>query len=224
MRVVAPRVDIEPLNVIDAMRKIERLGRVSYRSEDAIRPGSYAAFIRRLVEQGHESVLEHASISAIFTVDRGVSHELVRHRIASYTQESTRYCNYSDGVTFIEPFELKRNPQAYQIWHNACEAEETAYCALLAMGYSTQWARSVLGNSLKTEVAVTANLREWRHILKLRTAKTAHPQIRQVMIPLLALFKDRMPPMFVDMEVPEDMPMACWAKIYSDGEQVPLLI
>ena len=137
-----------------------------------------------------------------FICDRGVTHEIVRHRLCAYTQESTRYCNYRGGVTFIRPFfwvESNADDSPYSVWLEAMKRCEEAYTLLIEMGATPQEARSVLPNSLKTEIVVTANLREWRHILKLRTAKDAHPQMRQLMIPLLEELKEKLPVLFADI-------------------------
>ena len=160
-----------------------------------------------IIKRGHEAVLEHASVTVKFTVDRGVSHEIVRHRLAAYCQESTRYCNYSkDGfgrqVTFIQPHFLDRGTRGWELWVLACEQAEKAYFDLLNWGCSPQEARAVLPNSLKTEVVMTANLREWRHFFKLRTAPAAHPQMREVTIPLLRRMQELIPVVFDDIKLP----------------------
>lgn len=178
----------------DAEQLIERCGRVCYKSEDKIR-GSDAdvpsanAFIRMLIDRGHHSVLEHASATVLFVCDRGVSHELVRHRLASFSQESTRYCNYGSGrfggeISIIRPVDTPHpNIQSvlYAKWNCLYLAAEKAYLSLIAAGVSPQLARSVLPICLKTEIVVTANFREWRHIFKLRLAADAHPAMRHVM-------------------------------------------
>ena len=182
-------------------KTIEYAGRLCYKSEDKTTDDSYKAFIARLMESKHESVLEHGSISVHFVCDRGVSHELVRHRIASFSQESTRYCNYSKDkfdkeITVVAPGFLEEHSLSYEYWRQACEKAENAYFCLLECGCSPQEARSVLPNSLKTELVVTANPREWLHIFQLRTAKEAHPQIREIMIPLQASFAAVWPSIF----------------------------
>lgn len=205
MEIVIPRHEI--LDKVDGeaiLRKIELCGRTAYKSEYKITPGSARDFVRKIIASGHESVIEHVSITVKFICDRGVTHELVRHRLAAYTQESTRYCNYSKkGVTFIEPmFWCKSSPE-YGIWYDAMVEAEVTYIGLIACGASPQEARSVLPNSLKTEIVITANLREWRHILKLRISKAAHPQMRELMLPLLQDFKELIPIVFDDIE-PEE--------------------
>lgn len=210
MKIIPASYEIlTPLDGEEILRTIERAGRVCYKSEDKITDGSAERFVRSIIERGHESVLEHVSLSVRFIVDRGMSHELVRHRVASFSQESTRYCNYSkDGfggeITVIEPTALNLNGPAYIAWLGGCKCSENAYFIMLDSGATPQEARAVLPNSLKTEVVMTANAREWRHILRLRTEKAAHPQMREVMVPLLAELKKRVPVIFDDIGVEID--------------------
>ena len=190
----------------DMLRVIEMAGRVCYKSEGKITEGSAETFCRGIIERGHEAVLEHSSVTVKFIVDRGVSHEIVRHRVASYCQESTRYCNYSQGkfgneLTFIKPCFFDENDSLYFIWKNACCTAEISYFNLLGRGATPQEARSVLPNSLKTELVMTANIREWRHFFKLRCSQAAHPQMREVALKLLAKFKEIMPVLFEDIEI-----------------------
>jgi thymidylate synthase (FAD) len=199
---VLTRIDID-----DIYGSIERAGRTAYKSGDKITFSSSVPFVRSIIRRGHESVLEHYSISVRFICDRGVSHEIVRHRLCAFTQESTRYCNYSKkGVTFIQqPFWSGTNrTEMYVKWLSAMENAEAAYNYLIEHGASPQEARSVLPNSLKTEIVVTANIREWRHILRIRTPKSAHPQMRELMIPLLQFFHETVPALFQDIPIPED--------------------
>ena len=182
---------------------IEVAARTCYKSE----PGHASdpdAFVGRLIKLGHESVIEHKSLSIRFICDRGVSHELVRHRLCSFSQESTRYCNYSkdkfgNECTFIKPSGFLRDDMTYGIWTDAMFAAEAYYFDLLASGATPQEARSVLPNSLKTEIVVTTNLREWRLILNQRTSPQAHPDMRELMLPLLAELKDSYPVFFGDI-------------------------
>lgn len=186
------------------LKKLERCGRVAYKSEDKTTPDSARKFVKSLIERGHESVIEHVSITVKLICDRGVTHELVRHRLVAYTQESTRYCNYAKkGMTVIKPPFWREASTEYHIWLASMEMAEKSYNTLIEMGCSPQEARSVLPNSLKTEIATTANLREWRHILKLRTSKAAHPQMRELMMPLLRDFKRLIPVVFDDIVGPE---------------------
>lgn len=207
MKIVEPSVEI--LSEIDGQRilkHLERCGRVCYKSEGRIADGTAERFVRSVIRRGHESVLEHACVTVKFVCDRGVSHEIVRHRIASYSQESTRYCNYADDkfgeeITVVKPCFLQPGTDRWYLWEIGCRTSEKAYFTLLKRGATPQEARSVLPNSLKTEVVMTANLREWRHFFKLRTAKDAHPQMRQVACMLLKEMKRLIPVVFDDIEV-----------------------
>lgn len=186
------------------LQKIELAGRVCYKSEAKITPDSAAGFVRRILKNGHESVLEHEKLTVRIVCDRGVSHEIVRHRIASYSQESTRYCNYSldqyhGEVSFIRPPFWAEDSEQFRLWKRAMEAAEESYLTLLRLGAAPQEARSVLPNSLKTEIIVTMNLREWRHFFRLRTDKAAHPQIREIAQPLLEAFQRQIPVVFDDL-------------------------
>ena len=195
----------------DAERFLEWVARTCYKSEDRITPGSQITMCNRLIESKHESVLEHLVITVKFVIDRGVSHEFVRHRLASYTQKSTRYvnCEKKGYVFVIPPWLPEVEPGTYEyhtmpgywpddagIWFQALGNSAFAYQRLLEGGWTPQQARTVLQNSLETELVVTANIREWRHILKLRTASSAHPQFREVACPLLGDFLERSPILF----------------------------
>ena len=189
------------------LANIAAAGRVCYQSESK---SEDAAFVRKRIGQGHESILEHEKISVRIICDRGVSHELVRHRIASYSQESTRYCNYSKGkfgseLTFIRPYWDDRSISAEMIrlracWQEACLNAEWSYKKMIDAGCTPEAARAVLPNCLKTEVVMTANLREWRHFFKLRCAPAAHPDMRIIANMLLTAFKDVVPVVFDDIE------------------------
>lgn len=205
MKIIKPYVEfITPINGNTILERLEECGRVCYKSEGRIGKGTAESFLRGIIKRGHEAVLEHCSFTVKFVCDRGVSHEIVRHRMASYCQESTRYCNYSndqfDGhITFIEPCYLGTETTGYRLWHNACEVAEATYFDLLDFGLTPQEARAVLPNSLKTEVVMTANIREWRHFLKLRCAPTAHPQMREVALMLLDMVHEQLPVLFDDI-------------------------
>lgn len=205
MRIVEPSFFILQMPDGDqVLRHLELAARTCYKSEDKITPESAKGLMRRIMQVGHESVLEHAGISVRIVCDRGISHEIVRHRLASFSQESTRYANYSkekfgQEITLIRPFFWEQDSREYALWLEAMETAEKVYLAMLAAGARPQEARSVLPNSLKTEIVVTANLREWRHIFRLRCASPAHPQIRQIMLPMLADFHERLPVIFDDL-------------------------
>ena len=196
-------------------RGLEKIGRVCYKSEDKITKVSAKAFINARLS-AHESVIEHSALTVRFICDRGVSHELVRHRLCAFSQESTRYCNYKGGVTFIIPPWVDINAGMYSFlsvegkitrpewtWYKSMLESERDYKDLLEKNWTPQQARSILPNSTKTEIVVTANFREWRHIFKLRCDKAAHPQMRELMIPLLYEIKCIIPVIFDDLMVGE---------------------
>lgn len=191
------------------LQKIEAAARTCYKSEGKIQEGSAAKLVAGLIKSGHEAMLEHASVTVKFVVDRGISHELVRHRLASFAQESTRYCNYSKDdfgseITFIIPEYLEYKSEGWNIWKESMKQAEDAYFKMLDFGLSPQQARAVLPNSLKTEVVMTANLREWRHFFKLRALGTTgkpHPQMLEVAVPLLEDMKNLIPVVFDDLVV-----------------------
>lgn len=209
MRIVKAGYEImDALDGAEILKKIERVARTCCKSEDKITDGSAEKMVKALIKRGHEAMLEHFSFSVKFIVDRGVSHELVRHRVASFAQESTRYCNYGhEGeITVIEPFYLRdcirEKPWMYNNWTDACATAEAMYILLIEYGATPQEARAVLPNSLKTEVVMTANLREWRHFFKLRAIGVTgkpHPQMAEVTLPLLEELKERIPVVFDDL-------------------------
>lgn len=214
MRLVKPYARI--INVSHAIptKSIDHYGRTCYKSPVSEDPLVWSKFVRRLIANGHHSVLEHVSVTVRFICDRGVSHEIVRHRLASFSQESTRYCNYgSDHVTFIIPCWMDKTPSTAvgsgeQVpyhsenelrWLSAMAFAENFYKELLSDGWTPQQARSVLPNSLKTELIMTANLREWRHFFELRCAKDAHPQMQEITLPLLRDFNVVLHDFFADV-------------------------
>lgn len=207
MEIIKPSFVIE--DEIDGekiLRNIERYGRTCYKSEDKITPDSARKFVQMILRSGHESVIEHEKVTVRVICDRGVTHEIVRHRIASYSQESTRYCNYrTKGIRVIEPlfFLGEGNEEKYRVWYEAMEVCERAYNALIGAGASPQEARSVLPNSLKTEIVITYNLRGWRHFFKLRCSSRAHPQMREITILLLGEFQRLIPVIFDDIIIEE---------------------
>lgn len=202
MKIVKPSVELLWITP-NATKMIERAGRICYKSEELITDDSANKFVKKILERGHEAVIEHASASLLFICDRGVTHELVRHRLVSYCQESTRYCNYGkekfgNEITVIEPPSLTPEQKIY--WEQATHQAETQYLMLINSGCTPQIARSVLPNCLKTEIVATANLREWRHIFKLRTAPTAHPQIKEVMDIAKGILIKECPILFEDLQ------------------------
>ena len=210
---------------IKELQFIEQAARTCYKSEDKITQDgeSAKALIKQLIKSGHEAMLEHSSLSVKFVVDRGVSHEIVRHRLFSFAQESTRYCNYSKGkfgneITFIEPCFWDEDSNFYLMWKLCCMEAEKDYIRFIEDGATPQEARAVLPNSVKTELIVTGNYREWRHFFKLRTDKAAHPQMREVAISLLKELRRRIPIVFDDIRIDaeqmvhnrEGRPLAYW--------------
>lgn len=219
MKIISPKVEIlTPITGDEILKHIELCGRVCYKSEDKITEDSCKKFVENILKRGHEAVIEHYNITVKLTNDRGVSHEEVRHRIASYAQESTRYCNYSkdkfgNEITYIDiqggieldskmkHMDAETITAIYDEWLHACVDAEAHYNRMIELGATPQIARSVLNNSTKTEICITMNLREWRHFFKLRCAPAAHPQMREVALMLLAEFKSKIPVLFDDIEV-----------------------
>lgn len=218
MQIIKPGFEIiSPVDGAEMLKFIETVGRTCYKSEDKITDTSYEGFVRGIVSRGHEAMIEHATVSVRFTCDRGVSHEIVRHREASYAQESTRYCGYSkdkfgNNITYIDiegSLMLDKGSQSLDgetiqaiinEWYAACEDAESHYMRMIQLGASAQIARSVLNNSTKTELCMTANLREWRHFFQLRCAPTAHPAMREITLPMLEEFKKKIPVVFDDIQ------------------------
>ena len=205
------------INGIELLKQIESVGRTCYKSEDRITDDSATNFVRSLIKNGHEAMIEHNSITVRFICDRGVSHEIVRHRIASYGQESTRYCNYSndkfsneinvidinDGIaldTKMKNYTPELIQEIMNEWLAAMEDAEKHYIKMIDLGATAQIARGVLPTSVKTEIVVTMNLREWRHFFKLRAHISAHPQMRELALPLLKEFQSLIPCVFDDLQ------------------------
>lgn len=206
MRIIKPWFEIlDEIDGEDVLKRIEKIGRVCYKSEERITDDSARKFVANILKSGHESVIEHEKISVRIICDRGVTHEIVRHRIASYSQESTRYCNYNKEkfgkeLTLIKPLFWEEDSVEYKMWMDAMQVIEDTYNKLIEAGAEPQQARSILPNSLKTEIVVTMNLREWRHFFQLRTAKRAHPQMREVTCAILEEFQNKIPIIFDDIE------------------------
>lgn len=219
MNILQPKFEIiTPINGEEILKTIEQVGRTCYKSEDKITKASCRRFVSNLIAMGHEAVIEHYNITVKVWVDRGVSHEIVRHRIASYAQESSRYCDYSKDkfgkqISYISlqgamSLDKKVNnlpfisqSAIYDEWVQACEDAEKHYYRMIELGATPQIARSVLNNSTKTELCITMNLREWRHFLKLRCDVSAHPAMRDISMMLLSEFKSKIPILFDDIEV-----------------------
>lgn len=210
MRIIEARAEILNKDRIDGqqiLKDLELIARTCYKSENCIKDGTAERLVKFLVDKGHEAMIEHCNISVKFIVDRAIANEIVRHRVASYAQESTRYVNYSKDkfgkeITFIAPPKSLDIKQVMYM-RTALEVAEKTYFKLLKEGSTPEIARNILPLCTKTELVMTTNLREWRHFFKLRTAKAAHPQIREVTIPLLKEFKQLIPIIFDDIEVEE---------------------
>lgn len=207
MKIIESSVELlTPLTLNEsALTLIEFAGRTCYKSENLMTDETAKNFVSSIIKRGHLSVIEHSSVSVKFVVDRGVSHEIVRHRIASYSQESTRYCNYSKNkfgneLTFIRPVNFITGSNEYEVWKNAMEIAEKVYLKMVnELKVAPQDARSVLPNSLKTELVMTTNLREWRHFFQLRASRAAHPDMRLIARQLLELFVRNIPVVFDDI-------------------------
>jgi len=199
MKIIKPSVVVEDFNAETMIRKIEMAGRTCYKSEAKITTNSANNFIKRIIKNGHLSVLEHEKITARIICDRGVSHELVRHRIASYSQESTRYVDYLEGIEVIQPCYWVADTPKMKRWVGSMRFIEATYIHLRKEGATPQEARAVLPNSLVTEIVVTRNLRSWRNFLLLRCAPAAHPQMREVADMILDKFYKSIPVVFEDI-------------------------
>ena len=201
MNIVKPSVtlvkDKDPKVIL---KNIERCGRLCYQSEGKVTSDSFIPFVKGLVTREHLAVIEHESVTAIVICDRGCCYEIVRHRLGSYCQESTRYVNYKEGLTVIRPCFFDDDSLLMEAWKVGMQYCEDTYRAMISLGAKPQEARTVLPNSLKTEIAITYNMREWRHFLKLRLSKGAHPQIREVARLLLKELQDYIPIIFDDIK------------------------
>jgi len=211
--IIDPQVIIQDEINADFLKRIEKYGRTCYKSENRIHANSAPRFVRGLIERGHESVIEHEKITVIYLTNRSITHEIVRHRIASYSQESTRYCNYQDRIIFIQPYYFPEGSETYQIWKETVFAAARAYATLLSHGATPEQARGILPGDMKSEIVVTYNLREWRHFFMLRAGPKAHPQIRQITIPTLLEFKKKIPVVFDNIEYDTGFPSAMYAGV-----------
>lgn len=205
MIILQPTAEIiTPLNTLNVYTHIENCGRTCYQSFDKITTDSAEKMIRMLIKSGHESVLEHFSVTTKILCDVGAYKDLTRHRHASFSIESTRYCAYNkdkfgNEIKFIQPVNIPQNTQEYSIWLNTMQIIENNYMEMAKLNAKPDQLRMLLPHSTAAQVSMTANLREWRHILKLRTHPAAHPTVRQIMIQLLNQFKDKLPAVFADI-------------------------
>ena len=218
MQIVDPYIQVEKINGIQIMKNIERACRTCYRSEGKITEESYKTLLKNCITRGHESVLEHEKVTIRMYCDLGVYKDLTRHRIASFSIESTRYCNYGkdkfdDELKIIKPCNIEEGTDIYANWKNACEAIEKNYMEMSKKGALPDQLRMILPHSIAAEVTMTANIREWKHILSLRASNHTHPSIRQLMIPLLLYFKQIMPEIFEDVPYDVEFPKEKYAKL-----------
>lgn len=223
MKIIEPLVEVENFDGLKIMKNIERACRTCYRSEDKITEDSYKNLIKNCVNRGHESVLEHEKITVRLTCDIGVYKDLTRHRIASFSIESTRYCNYGkdkwdNQIKFIKPCNIEGDSELYSNWVGTMDFIEKEYIAMSKNGATPDQMRMILPHSTAAEVTMTANIREWKHIFELRCSKRVHPSVQQVMIPLLLYFKEQMPEIFEDIPYNEDFPKDKYAKLTVEGE------
>lgn len=211
MKIIKPKIFVENIDGIKVMKRIERACRTCYRSEGSIDDESYKRLIKNCINRGHESVLEHEKITIRMICDIGVYKDLTRHRFGSFSIESTRYCNYGkdkfeNEIKFIEPVNIDKTSELYKDWYRTVDFIEQEYVRMSRMGATPDQMRMILPHSTAAEVTMTANIREWRHILKLRASKMAHPAIQQLMIPLLLHFKTIMPELFSDIPYNDGFP------------------
>lgn len=206
MKLISPSVEVlSPIDGKAILQHLELAGKVCWKSESGIKDDSCEIFLKTIIDKAHESVLEHYSLTVRFVCSRGCSHQLVRHRIAAYSQESTRYCNYSKGkfggeIVFIKPIEHDTWDIAKQFQYGvALEDAERSYLKLTELGMRPEDARGVLPTDLKTEVVATMNMRSWRHFFKMRTDKHAQKEIRYLANELLSVFKEQIPIIFDDL-------------------------
>lgn len=217
MRLVEPWIKVENFDGVKIMKRIERACRTCYRSEDKISEESYKNLLTNCLNRGHESVLEHEKITVRIYSDIGTYKDLTRHRFASFSVESTRYCSYNkdkygNEIAVVNPVYIE-DKEVFETWKKAIEDMEKAYMKMKELGASTDMCREILPHSTAAEYTMTANIREWKHILELRTTNHVHPAIRQVLIPLLLLFKEQMPEIFGDIEYDEEFNPKYYAKL-----------
>lgn len=222
MRLVEPWIKVENFDGVKIMKRIERACRTCYRSEDKISEESYKNLLTNCLNRRHESVLEHEKITVRIYSDIGTYKDLTRHRFASFSVESTRYCSYNkdkygNEIAVVNPVYIE-DKEVFETWKKAIEDMEKAYMKMKELGASTDMCREILPHSTAAEYTMTANIREWKHILELRTTNHVHPAIRQVLIPLLLLFKEQMPEIFGDIEYDKEFNPKYYAKLTMEEE------
>ena len=218
MKIIKPKIEIEDFDGVQIMKNIELACRTCYRSEGSITEDSYKKLLTNCINRGHESVLEHEKITIRMICDIGVYKDLTRHRFASFSIESTRYCNYgkdkfNNEIKFIEPCNIEKGTTEYGQWFNIMNTIEKAYNEMADLGCTPDQMRMILPHSTAAAVTMTANIREWKHILELRCSKMAHPAIRQLLIPLLLIFQAKMPEIFKDIPYDMDFPTEKFAEL-----------
>lgn len=218
MKIIEPKIWVEEFDPIKIMRNLERACRTCYRSEGLITEDSYKKLLKNCINRGHESILEHEKITVRMVCDIGVYKDLTRHRFGSFSIESTRYCNYGkdkfdNEIKFIKPCNIEEGTEEYSEWHWCLSQIEESYMKMTELKCTPDQMRMILPHSTAAEVTMTANIREWRHILDLRTKKMTHPSIRQLLIPLLLKFKYTMPELFNEIEYDTDFPIDKYAEL-----------
>ncbi len=222
MKLVEPWIKVEKFDGVKIMKRIERACRTCYRSEGSVTEDSYKNLLKNCLNRGHESVLEHEKITVRIYSDIGSYKDLTRHRFASFSVESTRYCSYDKNkygneISVINPVYME-DKEVYETWKHGIEEMEKTYMKMKELGATTDMCREILPHSTAAEYTMTANIREWKHILSLRTTNHVHPAIRQVLIPLLLLFKEQMPEIFNEVEYDKDFNPEYYAKLTVEEE------
>lgn len=222
MRIVEPWIKVEKIDGKKIMKRLERACRTCYRSEGSITEDSYKKLLTNCITRGHESVLEHEKVTVRICNDIGSYKDLTRHRFASFSIESTRYCSYNkdkygNEISFINPVYIE-NEEMYNTWKDTMQNIEKNYIKMKELGASTDMVRELLPHSTAAEYTMTANIREWKHILELRTTSHVHPAIRQVLIPLLLYFKEEMPEIFDDVKYDTEFNEDYYAKLSIEDE------
>ena len=217
MRIVKPYVIVEKFDGVQVMKRIERACRTCYRSEGKITEDSYKNLIKNCINRGHESVLEHEKVTVRIYNDIGSYKDLTRHRFASFSVESTRYCSYDkdkygNEISFMDPVYIE-DEKVYEVWKKTMQDIENSYLEMKKLGATPDMCRNILPHSTAAEYTMTANIREWKHIFELRANNHVHPAIRQVMIPLLKYFKEQMPDIFGDIPYDEEFNPEYYAEL-----------
>lgn len=217
MKIVKPYVIVEKFDGVQVMKRIERACRTCYRSEGKITDDSYKNLIKNCINRGHESVLEHEKVTVRIYNDIGSYKDLTRHRFASFSVESTRYCSYDkdkygNEISFMDPVYIE-DEKVYEVWKKTMQDIENSYLEMKKLGATTDMCRNILPHSTAAEYTMTANIREWKHIFELRANNHVHPAIRQVMIPLLKYFKEQMPDIFGDIPYDEEFNPEYYAEL-----------